>query len=85
MATTSSGTDYSRLEPPNRATDVSLLSGLYDFVMNLFGHYLRPILKGLLRITTRLCELQRICYGDQRGGPRTLAVGKGPLGDTCAG
>lgn len=47
-----------------------------SIVMAFISFYLRPVIKGFLRITTRLCELQRICYGEAVGGPRTLAVGK---------
>ena len=36
---------------------------------------LRPVIKGFLRVTTRLCELQRVCYGERAGAPRTMAVG----------
>eukprot|EP00088_Acartia_fossae_P050473 TRINITY_DN5656_c0_g1_i11.p1 TRINITY_DN5656_c0_g1~~TRINITY_DN5656_c0_g1_i11.p1 ORF type:complete len:316 (-),score=47.67 TRINITY_DN5656_c0_g1_i11:1301-2248(-) len=36
--------------------------------------YVRPLIKWFLRQTTRLCELQRICYGEPAGAPRTLAV-----------
>lgn len=36
--------------------------------------YTRPLIKWFLRKTTRLCELQRICYGEVSGAPRTLAV-----------
>lgn len=43
-------------------------------LMTLFYYYFRPIIKGFLRLTTRLCELQRICYGEAIGGPRTLGV-----------
>lgn len=35
---------------------------------------LRSILKWALRQTTRLCELQRICYGKPSGAPRSAAV-----------
>ena len=35
----------------------------------------RPLVKWFLRQTTRLCELQRICYGEPSGAPRTIAVG----------
>ena len=35
----------------------------------------RPLVKWFLRQTTRLCELQRICYGETSGAPRTIAVG----------
>ncbi len=38
--------------------------------------YFRPIIKWFLRQTTRLCELQRICYGELIGAHRTCAVGK---------
>lgn len=43
----------------------------------LFGvlcWYIRHVVKWFLRKTTRLCELQRICYGEVSGAPRTLAV-----------
>ena len=40
---------------------------------------LRPVVKWFLRHTTRLCELQRVCYGETSGAPRTIAVGKGLL------
>ncbi|XP_023328484.1 ELMO domain-containing protein 2 [Eurytemora carolleeae] len=36
--------------------------------------YLRPLVKWFLRQTTRLCELQRVCYGEPAGAQRTLAV-----------
>ncbi|XP_065335907.1 ELMO domain-containing protein 1 [Cloeon dipterum] len=36
--------------------------------------YLRPLVKWFLRKTTKLCELQRICYGDPQGAERTLNV-----------
>ena len=35
----------------------------------------RPLVKWFLRQTTRLCELQRVCYGETSGAPRTIAVG----------
>jgi len=34
----------------------------------------RPAIKWFLRQTTRLCELQRICYGEAPGAHRTCAV-----------
>jgi hypothetical protein len=49
---------------------MELLGQLYSLVM----WYLRPLVKWFLRQTTRLCELQRICYGEPTGAPRTLAV-----------
>jgi len=36
--------------------------------------YFRPVVKWFLRHTTRLCELQRVCYGETTGAPRTIAV-----------
>lgn len=36
--------------------------------------YLRPVVKWFLRQTTRLCELQRVCYGETTGAPRTIGV-----------
>lgn len=38
--------------------------------------YLRPFVKWFLRKTTCLCELQRICYGEKAGAPRTCKVEK---------
>lgn len=40
----------------------------------LISYYLRPIVKWFLRKTTGLCELQRICYGNIKGAPRTKGV-----------
>lgn len=42
--------------------------------MSMLLWYLRPLVKWFLRQTTRLCELQRICYGETSGAPRTIAV-----------
>ena len=41
----------------------------------------RPLVKWFLRQTTRLCELQRICYGETSGAPRTIAVGESSNND----
>ncbi|XP_047528601.1 ELMO domain-containing protein 2 [Vanessa atalanta] len=38
--------------------------------------YLRPFIKWFLRKTTKLCELQRICYGDRAGAERTCNIEK---------
>lgn len=43
-------------------------------VVGLFCWYFRPLVKWFLRQTTRLCELQRVCYGEVGGAPRTLGV-----------
>lgn len=43
-------------------------------ILNFIYWYLKPLVKWFLRQTTRLCELQRVCYGEQTGAPRTLAV-----------
>lgn len=47
-----------------------MLENLFNFA---YG-YLRPIFKWFLRKFTRLCELQRICYGTEEGAPRTIGV-----------
>ncbi|XP_076319473.1 ELMO domain-containing protein 2 [Tachypleus tridentatus] len=36
--------------------------------------YIRPLVKWFLRHFTRLCELQRVCYGEEKGAPRTTGV-----------
>ncbi|XP_071538440.1 ELMO domain-containing protein 2 isoform X2 [Panulirus ornatus] len=36
--------------------------------------WMRPLIKWVLRRTTRLCELQRICYGEYKGAQRTCGV-----------
>ena len=41
--------------------------------------YLRPLMKWFLRKTTRLCELQRVCYGEKPGATRSLGVEKSLL------
>jgi len=47
---------------------------LLSSLINLVSWYLRPLIKWFLRQTTRLCELQRVCYGETSGAPRTLAI-----------
>jgi len=47
---------------------------LLSHLINLICWYLRPLVKWFLRQTTRLCELQRICYGESSGAPRTIGV-----------
>lgn len=46
------------------------------YIFQTISYYTRAIIKGILRRFTRLCELQRICYGLPSGAPRTLAVEK---------
>lgn len=45
-------------------------------IWSVLEWYLRPLIKWFLRKTTRLCELQRICYGDPAGAKRTCNVEK---------
>lgn len=45
-------------------------------IWSVFQCYLRPFIKWFLRKTTRLCELQRICYGDPAGAKRTCNIEK---------
>lgn len=47
---------------------------MYDLLWLLYVWYVRPVYKWFLRKTTGLCELQRLCYGEVSGAPRTLAV-----------
>ena len=55
---------------------MELLTKLLSLVSWYLSWYLRPLVKWFLRQTTRLCELQRICYGEASGAPRTIAVGE---------
>lgn len=50
-----------------------ILSNMYS-IWTLLTYYIRPLMKWFLRKTTGLCELQRICYGEVSGAPRTKAV-----------
>lgn len=43
-------------------------------IFTFFYAYARPIIKWLLRRFTRLCELQRICYGEESGAKRKKAI-----------
>lgn len=47
---------------------------LVSTLLTWFFFYLRPAIKWFLRQATRLCELQRICYGEAPGAQRTCAV-----------
>jgi len=47
---------------------------LLSNILNMVCWYLRPLIKWFLRQTTRLCELQRVCYGEPAGAARTLGV-----------
>ncbi|KAK4881953.1 hypothetical protein RN001_005272 [Aquatica leii] len=38
------------------------------------SYYIRPFIKWFLRKTTGLCELQRICYGEEHGASRIKGV-----------
>lgn len=44
-------------------------------VKSFFYILFRSLLKSFLRKTTKLCELQRICYGAETGARRTHAAG----------
>lgn len=43
-------------------------------IFSLFYAYARPLIKWFLRHFTRLCELQRICYGEESGAKRKKAI-----------
>lgn len=47
---------------------------MIGFVFSYLYWFFRPLMKWFLRKTTRLCELQRICYGEPAGAPRSLGV-----------
>ncbi|XP_012289039.1 ELMO domain-containing protein 2 [Orussus abietinus] len=44
------------------------------YIWSVIYWYFRPLIKWFLRHTTQMCELQRICYGEPFGAPRTTAV-----------
>lgn len=43
-------------------------------IFSLIYAYARPFIKWFLRRFTRLCELQRICYGFESGAPRKKGI-----------
>ncbi|XP_064122116.1 ELMO domain-containing protein 2-like isoform X2 [Macrobrachium nipponense] len=47
---------------------------MFGVIMNTLYWWMRPLIKWILRRTTRLCELQRICYGEYKGTQRTAGV-----------
>lgn len=47
---------------------------MFRYIWSLINYYLRPFIKWVLHHTTNMCELQRICYGETSGAPRTFAV-----------
>lgn len=47
---------------------------LFLSIWSLLQWYMRPFIKWFLRKTTRLCELQRICYGEEKGAARSIKV-----------
>ncbi|KFM82927.1 ELMO domain-containing protein 2, partial [Stegodyphus mimosarum] len=49
---------------------LSVVSTVWSYIY----WYLRPALKWFLRRTTRLCELQRICYGEEFGYTRCSKI-----------
>lgn len=54
-------------------TEAKMESFLTKF-MAWIQWYFRPLIKWFLHLTTRLTELQRICYGEPKGAPRTCGV-----------
>ncbi|XP_075231762.1 ELMO domain-containing protein 2 [Lycorma delicatula] len=47
---------------------------MFSFLWLSLYNYLRPFIKWILRKTTKLCELQRICYGEPVGYLRSYSV-----------
>nr|CAG4637235.1 EOG090X0AMT [Ceriodaphnia reticulata]SVE73104.1 EOG090X0AMT [Ceriodaphnia reticulata] len=52
----------------------NLLNWLFSAVSLYINKLTRPFLKWILRRTTGLCELQRICYCEPSGAPRILGI-----------
>jgi len=55
-------------------TKMFLWDSFVGWLGPLIVWYFRPLIKWFLRRSTKLCELQRICYGDRQGADRTLNV-----------
>lgn len=47
---------------------------MFRYLWALVYWYFRPLIKWFLHHTTQMCELQRICYGQSSGAPRSFAV-----------
>ncbi|XP_055707335.1 ELMO domain-containing protein 2 [Phlebotomus papatasi] len=47
---------------------------IFTNVITLVYFYVRPLVKWFLHKFTKLCELQRICYGEPTGAPRAKSV-----------
>ena len=52
----------------------SRMDSFFTKFMEWIQWYFRPFIKWFLHQTTRLTELQRICYGEPLGAPRTCSV-----------
>ncbi|RWS12830.1 ELMO domain-containing protein 2-like protein [Dinothrombium tinctorium] len=51
-----------------------MFSEFISRILSLIAYYFRPLLKAFLRKTTGLCELQRVCYRNEKGAKRTTGV-----------
>ncbi|CAL4076382.1 unnamed protein product, partial [Meganyctiphanes norvegica] len=49
-------------------------SNMFSVIWTTLYWWTRPFIKWFLRHSTKLCELQRICYGEYPGAQRTRAV-----------
>jgi hypothetical protein len=54
---------------------MSKMFKLWQTIKSFIYFYIRCLIKIILRKTTKLCELQRICYADNCGSVRTKSVG----------
>ena len=52
-----------------------IIGQLFNHLFTAIYFFFRKLLKGFLRKTTGLCELQRICYADYSNAYRSKAVG----------
>ena len=62
---------------------IEIIMELVQTILTWLFCCFRPAIKWFLRQTTRLCELQRICYGEAPGAHRTCAVGKSKVWFIC--
>ncbi len=58
-----------------KSKQMNIMFQLWQTIKSFIHLYIRCLIKFILRKTTKLCELQRICYADNCGSVRTKAVG----------
>ncbi len=58
-----------------KSKQINKMFKLWQTIKSFIYLYIRCSIKFILRKTTKLCELQRICYADNCGSLRTKSVG----------